>query len=31
VGAWPGAMAGLRGPTCVVQALPRAQARALRA
>lgn len=22
VGAWPGALAGLRGPTCVVQALP---------
>ena len=22
VGAWPGALAGLRGPTCVVQAMP---------
>ncbi len=30
VGAWPGALAGLRGPTCVVQALPRAQPRVLR-
>lgn len=32
VGAWPGALAGLRGPTCVVQALPaRAGARVLAA
>ena len=32
VGAWPGAMAGLRGATCVVQALPlRTQARAMHA
>lgn len=30
VGAWQGAVAGLRGPTCVVQALPlRAQGRAI--
>lgn len=26
VGAWPGALAGLRGPTCVVQAMPPAPA-----
>lgn len=32
VGAWQGALAGLRGPTCVVQAMPlRAQGRALSA
>jgi outer membrane protein OmpA-like peptidoglycan-associated protein len=29
VGAWPGALAGLRGPTCVVQAQPRTQPRLL--
>jgi len=32
VAAWPGALAGLRGPTCVVQAMPLASpARSLRA
>ena len=31
VGAWPGALAGLRGPTCVVQALPRTWVRTLHA
>ena len=31
VGAWSGAVAGLRGPTCVVQALPRTRVRTLHA